>query len=162
MKKVIKSLLALSLIVLLVGCGEKKETKEEVKDKTYKCTLSSNDIVNGFKVESVYEIYATGDVVKKVKTEEKVTSDDETILDTFENTLNTTYEAADKNYGGYDYSVTRNDNEVLSITTIDYTKMNLKQYIKDNSALSQYVNDNNELTAEGIKSLYTSMGATCD
>lgn len=162
MKKVIKSLLALSLIVLLVGCGEKKETKEEIKEKTYKCTLTSNDIVNGFKLESVYEIYATGDVVKKVKTEEKVTSDDETILDTFENTLNTTYEAADKNYGGYDYSVTRNDNEVLSITTIDYTKMNLKQYIKDNSALSQYVNDNNELTAEGIKSLYTSMGATCD
>ena len=162
MKKVIKSLIALSLIVLLVGCGEKKETKEEIKEKTYKCTLTSNDIVNGFKVESVYEIYATEDVVKKVKTEEKVTSDDETILDTFENTLNTTYEAADKNYGGYDYSVTRNDNEVLSITTIDYTKMNLKQYIKDNSALSQYVNDNNELTAEGIKSLYTSMGATCD
>ena len=162
MKKVLKSLLALSLIVLLVGCGEKKETKEEVKDKTYKCTLSSNDIVNGFKVESVYEIYATGDVVKKVKTEEKVTSEDEDILDTFENTLNTTYKAANENYGGYDYNVTRSENEVLSITTIDYTKMNLKQYVKDNSVLSQYVNDNNELTAEGIKSLYTSMGATCD
>ena len=84
MKKLLKSLLVISMVVLISGCGDKKEEvqnqgetpKQEATEKTYKCSLTSNDVVNGYKLESLYEIYAKDDVVKKVVTEEKVTSED--------------------------------------------------------------------------------------
>lgn len=170
MKKLLKSLLVISMVVLISGCGDKKEEvqnqgetpKQEATEKTYKCSLTSNDVVNGYKLESLYEIYAKDDVVKEVVTEEKVTSEDNAILDTFETTLNDTYKATDETYGGYDYEIVRSGDELVSTTTIDYSAMDLKKYVEDNSVLKSYVNDNNELTVEGIKKLYTSLGATCD
>lgn len=149
-----KYLLALFVILFIAGCG-----KNELK--TTKCTLSSNDVVNGYKTSATYEINHKNDLVESVKTIETVESDNEVFLSTMENTLNTTYSTMNNNYGGYDFKVEKNGNKVTSTTTIDYNKMNIEKFISENTALKPYVKDS-KLTLEGIKLLYTSIGASCE
>ena len=51
-------------------------------------------------------------------------------------------------------------NEIISDVFIDYKKMDLEQFVTDQPVLKSYMKDG-KLTVEGIKSIYTSMGATC-
>lgn len=141
------------MLILLTGCG--------TKEGTIKCTLSSKDAVNGYSLESEYTINYKGDVVESVDTVEKVTSESSEILDTFETTLNSTYSKMKETYGGYTYDVSKKDNTVTSKVTIDYNKMNIEQFVKDQPSLKSYVEDN-KLKVDGIKSLYENMGATCE
>lgn len=149
-----KILLPLFIILLVSGCG-----KEELK--TTKCTLASNDVVNGYKTTGTYEINHKNDMVESVKTTEVVESEKEEILKYMEEYLNTTYTTMNDNYGGYSFEVENKDNKVTSITTIDYNKMNIEKFVSENTVLKPYVK-NNKLTIDGIKKLYTSIGATCE
>ena len=139
----------------LVGCASGKET-------VLKCELSSNDTVNDYSVNSTYTIYSKGNEVNKVVTKEVVTSGSKEILDTFEKSLNSTYETTNKTYGGYTFDVKKDDKSVTSTVTIDYTKMDIDKFVKDNSVLKAYVNKKNKLTTEGARKIYTAMGATCE
>ncbi len=141
------------MLILLTGCG--------AKEGTIKCTLSSKDAVNGYSLESEYNINYKGDYVEKVDTVEKVTSESEEILDTFKTTLNDTYSKMNDTYGGYDYNVTKDGDTVTSKVTIDYSKMDIEQFVKDQPSLKSYVDDN-KLKVDGIKDLYKTMGATCE
>ena len=58
--------------------------------------------------------------------------------------------------------VTNENGKVTSSTTIDYSKMDLDKFVKSNTALSSYVNDKNQLTKDGVISLYESLGAKCE
>ena len=156
MKKCIKIFLVLLLSIVLVGCGAKNE--KVVK----KCTLSMDQTANGYKLDSTYTIYATDDSVTSVETEEIVTSDNESIRQYFETTLNETYKTANETYGGYTYNVKNENNKVTSTVTIDYNKMNLNQFVKDNAAMKNYVNKKNKLTLDGVKKIYEDLGATCE
>ena len=147
MKKYI--LLLPVLAICLVGCGE--------KEGTIVCDLSSKDVVNGYELKSTYKINYNGDFVE---TEEIVISDSDDLLNTFETTLNDTYKKTNDAYGGYTYNIVKENNQIVSNVTIDYSKMNLEQFAKDQPALKSYIKDNKMLT-EGIQSLYESMGATC-
>ena len=40
--------------------------------------------------------------------------------------------------------------------------MDLDKFVKSNTALSSYVNDKNQLTKDGVISLYESLGAKCE
>ena len=119
MKKFAKVLVVFIGIIFLAGCNKNTVTK---------CTLDSDQSANGYTLSSEYLIYATGSVVNSVKTTEVVTSDNETILNYFEKTLNSQYEATNKSYGGYKFDIKKEDNKVTSNVTIDYNKMNLKKY----------------------------------
>ncbi len=65
-------------------------------------------------------------------------------------------------YGGYEYKIDINDNELNANITIDYTKYNMQKFVSDNVAMKEYVNENNELTLEGAKKYYESIGSKCD
>ncbi len=149
MKKVLVFLFVVTLV--LTGCGK--------KSGTIKCTLT-NDL-STYKLESTYTVNYTGKTVDSVDTVEKITSDNSAVLDTFEKTLKTTYETANKTYGGYNIDIKRTDSEVISTVKIDYNKMNISQYVKDQPTLKAYV-DGDKLTVDGIKSIYVAMGATCE
>lgn len=155
MKKYFLALVAVSSLLVAAGCSGDKE--QEVS-----CTVSKNDTVNGYSLESTYDIYATNDVVKTVKTKEVVTSDKEEVRSLFEKQFKTTYEKMDKEYGGYDVKITNKDNKVTSDVTIDYTKVNLKKLTKDEPSMKNIMTDDKEFTLEGIKQLYESMGAICE
>lgn len=141
-------------ILCLTGCSE------ELESGVINCTLSSNDVVNGYQLNSTYKINYKGDYVESVETEEIVTSDDSAILDYFETTIKDTYDKTSSAYGGYDYSVVNENGKVISIVTIDYNEMNLEQFVTDQPVLKSYV-ENNKMLVSGIKSMYEGMGATC-
>ena len=166
MKKLLKIFVTLLFVVSLCGCGtnseEKNASSANEDEKTIKCTISQNDLTNGYKLESEYSIYAKGDVVNSVKTKETVISDQESILSYFETTLNTTYEKYNSEYGGYTYEVIKDTNSVTSNVEIDYSKMDLNKFSKDQSSIRSAMNDNNELTVDGMKAMYESIGATCE
>lgn len=147
-----KILIVLAVVFLaLTGCGK--------KPATIKCTLS-NDL-GYYKVESTYNINYTGKTVDSVETVEKAISDNSTILDTLEKTLKESYETANKKYGGYTIDIKKGENEVVFTVKIDYNKMDVEQFAKDEPALKAYV-DGKKLTVEGLKAIYTAMGATCE
>ncbi len=155
MKKNIKIISVLS-ILLLSGCGTNKEVL------VTKCTSSQNNLQANYTLKSEYTIYSQKGVVNKVESVETINSSSEAILDYFDTYLTSTYEQANKVYGGYNNKVTKNDDEVISKTTIDYKSMDMNKYVEDNSAMKNYVNSKNELTLEGIKAAYQSIGATCE
>ena len=85
MKKKIFGVLCISMMFILVGCGKEAEAK------VTKCTLSKNDVINNYKLDSAYEIHYKGDIVNSVKSTEKVTSEDSSIVDQFATSLTDTY-----------------------------------------------------------------------
>ncbi|MBQ9013266.1 MAG: DUF1307 domain-containing protein [Bacilli bacterium] len=154
MKKFVKLTFAFMLVVLLTGCLG--------KDKVTKCTLKSDQSASGYKITSEYNVYSSKDEVNKVVTTETVESKNNTILAYFEKQLKSQYKANNDSYGGYKYEITNKDGKVVSKVTIDYSKRNLNKFVKDNPAMKSYVNKSNKITVKGIKSMYQSMGATCE
>lgn len=157
MRRTVRLVVLLLISFVLFGCGSKKEA-EFVK----KCELTSNDVANGYKLDSVYEIHGTGKTVDSVITTETVTSEDEDTLNYFKEYLSTTYESYNKSYGGYTNEITIENGKLISKTTIDYSKMDLKKYVDDNSAMKNYVSSDNKLLLDGIKNIYESLGASCE
>lgn len=155
MKKVISLMVVLlGVLVVTSGC-----TKEE--QKTMVCTLTKKDVVNKYDLKSTYKVNYTGEVVDNVETEEIITSDEAVVLETFETQLNDIYNAMKDNYGGYDINITNDGTKVTSLVKIDYSKLDFKKLIEDNSTMKNYVNKDNRLTLDGIKTMYKAQGITC-
>ena len=163
-------------MLMLTGCffenkdiNDDKNNDDEIKEQesindksgSITCSLYSKDVVNNYELTSTYTINYTGEFVDSVNTKEVVDSDVSSILDTLEETLNSTYSVSNDAYGGYTYKITRSDNEIISDVFIDYKKMDLEQFVTDQPVLKSYMKDG-KLTVEGIESIYTSMGATCE
>lgn len=153
MKNGIKILSILS-IILLSGCSSSKELVTH-------CTLTNKNVVQNYELTTDYEIHSKDGIVTNVVTEEIVTSDDEEILDYFNEYISNAYAAVDKEYGGYVNDITIDGNKLTSKTKIDYEKTDLKKYIEDNSTMKQYTNKDNKITLEGSKKIYESLGAEC-
>lgn len=145
-----KKVILLVCVLLLCGCGT----------KTMKCESTSKQ--EKYTMNSSYTVYYGGGVVKKVSTVETVESSDSEFLTKVEKDLNDSYNRSEENYGGYTYNITNKDGKVTSTVTVDYKKMDLDKFIKDNEAMKSYVNDKNKITLEGIKKMYESMGAKCE
>ena len=155
MKKIISFSILTLLIILTVGCSSSN------KEQTLKCTLYTKDASQGYELNSSYEVSAKGENALVAKTTEEVTSENKTVLDYFEKTLNETYKAYNDSYGGYDYKVTKEGNKVTSVVTINYDNMNLEQFITDQPTMKSYMTKDNHLKITGLKSMYEQMGATC-
>lgn len=155
MKKALKIGVAILAVILMVGCGT-------TEDYVLKCTLQQNDVINHYKISSTYEITTDGKIAKKVKTTEVVTSEEKLILDGFEQTLRQTYDAANEAYGGYTVNIIRGEDNVTSEVEIDYSVINMEQFLEDQPAMKNYTNDQKQLTLAGVKAMYTTMGATCE
>lgn len=155
MKRGLKAFYLTLIVLVLAGCGNEEQTI-----KTCNYTLTDN--TTGYKIVSEYKVYSTGKVVDKVETVETVTSESESILDYFEETINTTYKIQSETYGGYTYNITNENGKVVSTVTIDYSKMDLEKYVSDNSVMKNFVNDANRITTDGVISIYEAIGATCE
>ena len=151
MKKIL--LLIPTIFLCMVGCGT-------VKSGVITCTLTRNDVINNYKLESTYNINYLGETVEYVETKEVVTSDSSDVLDYFEETLNDTYSKMNEAYGGYDYEITNDNGVVISTVRINYNSMDVKQLSQDEPTLKPYIS-NNKLLTKGIQSMYEQMGAAC-
>ena len=153
MKNIIKLTFVFMLVLLLAGC--------KGKEQVLKCTSKSNQSASGYKITSKYDVYYSDDVVSKIETTETVTSNNNTILAYFEKQLKNQYKTNNDSYGGYTYKVTNKDGKVVSKVTIDYSKMDVNKFVKENPAMKSFVNKSNQITLKGVKTMYESMGATC-
>ena len=176
MKKFIKYISIILCIALITGCGSKKEDEQEklptnllesiTLDTTGATAVCSSEYdhsdTQGYTTGSKFAIFADeNDIVLKVVTQEIVASNDEEILEIFQESLERNYSTFSQ-YGGYDYKITINGNKLISDVTIDYTETDLKTMAADNEVLKIYLNSDNKLTLSSIKSMYMSSGAECN
>lgn len=152
MKKIISTLF-LVLVFSLTGCGNKEAVIE--------CNLNSKDPSNNYELKTDYIIHSKGDIVEYVETKETVISDKQSVLEYFKEYVESTYKSMNDTYGGYTNETKLDYNTLVSTTKVDYTKMDVEQFVKDNTAMKSYVNKNNQIKVEGIKKIYEQMGAVC-
>ena len=154
MKKSIKLIASVFCILLFSGCSP-------IGTKVSTCTMDNDQSKSGYKIYSTYKIYSKKDVVSKVESEDVLSSKNTTIIAFFEKDYNDRYSAESKKYKGIKYDVKKSDDKIISKLIMDYSKIDMTEYIKNNSAMKSYVNKDNKLTLEGAKSMYESIGAKC-
>lgn len=144
-----KKIMIISLILLiLTGCNNHEEVLST-------CTLKD------YKSKSTYQIIGKDKKVQKVKIKQEIKSDSKKELKNITNSMEQTYKQANSLYGGYVIKTNNEKNKVILNITIDYKKLNMKKYIKDNPFMEKYTTKKLELTLDGIVSIYEQMGATC-
>jgi hypothetical protein len=131
-------------------------------EKTLKCSLYNKDVISNYELDSTYEVTYKGNVVSKVKSIETVISNDSEILDYFNEYLNSSYTTMNENYGGYDFTVEKQDEKVIATTIIDYNKLDLNKLAKDQPTFKSSLDSKGNLTLTGIKQLYSELGVTCE
>lgn len=141
-----------AILLFLVSCE---------KEGQISCNAHTKDVINGYELDASFLIDYKGNYVTSVETKEIVTSDDEDILSYFDEILTDTYKVMDEEYGGYTHKITKKDNKIISDVTIDYSKMDIKQLVKDQPSYKLFVK-NDKILVDGIISIYKSAGATCD
>jgi len=154
MKKNIYVILFLSLIVLLTGCKN--------KEVITKCNLTDNQVNSGYKIKNEYEIYSKDEIVNKVTIKQVITSNNKELLNKFKKNLKESYKNNNSRYKGYSIKINVKKNKLIAESTINYDKMNLNKFIKDNKATKEFINKDNKLTLEGAKKMYSSIGAKCE
>lgn len=148
MKKII-ALICFSLL-LVTGCGS--------ETKTMTCTRTLNQ--NGMSADLKYEVEYAKDVVKKVKSTEKITSETTELLETYKTSIEATYSPY-KDVEHYNYNVTIDGNTLTSSTEIDYEKIDTDKMIEIDSANGQLIKDG-KISLEDLTSAYEALGATCE
>ena len=156
MKRVFNLLVIFVEIIFISGCSVPL-----VGQKVTKCTLDNDQSKSGYKTLTTYNIYSKKNIVTKVSYEEVLSSENTTILKYFEDLNKKQFETQNNTYGGYTFDIKSEKNKVISKVTINYNKLNLEKFIKDNSAMKSYVNKDNKFTLEGAKTMYESLGAKC-
>jgi len=124
------------LLLLLFVTGCEKEVKKEVvingksvntsKMEHKYCTREGS--IEGGSVSLSYDIYYTGDTLNIIKSQEKVTIDDSSSLDTYEEA----YKKVHSYYEGleyYDTSVVRSNNTVTSTININYDEIDVDKLL---------------------------------
>ena len=155
MKKVLFSIaLVFMVAIFLTGC--------EIPEKKITCKLTSNQESSGYVLNTTYTIFYKESIVSKINIQEEIKSDSETILSYFEKYLKEQYDSNKELYGGYTNEVTKKDKTVNTNVTVDFNELNINKYIEDNPAMKSFVDSNNKMKVSGMKTLYESMGATCD
>ncbi len=148
MKK--RNLLLIMIVGLLfiTGCN-----------KTTKCTLETD--ADAYKIKAEYTVTYDGNKnVVNVESNEVVTSDDETVLDTFETSIKQQLDVY-KDLKYYDYSIDREEGKITQSTKINYAKLNIDDFTSINSAASSMFNDG-KLKLDTILSVYKTLGAKCE
>ena len=135
MKKISVIILFIGLFII-TGCNDSKNETEKVEvngkvvdtsKMEHKHCTRKGKIDNG-DVSLNYDIYYTNDILNIIKSEEKIVSPSDGVLDIYEEA----YKKIHQNYEGleyYDTKVVRGDTSVTSTITIDYDKIDIDRLI---------------------------------
>ena len=152
MRKISLFVLVLFASILLVGCGSKGEPK------ILTCTLDRN-ITSEAKLSSVYKVSYTDRYVNSIQTIETITSDSDSMLSTYKEQFDKVY-ANYRKIKGYNNSIRKEDNKLISTTDIDYQTINMDELIEIDSSIASFLEDG-KLKVSDIKTAYEASGATC-
>lgn len=148
------------IIIVLFRIDFKKNTPKEIETKAFNCT-STNE-TDEYKIESIYNVQYKENIITAILSSETITSDNEDFIETYYKETKEKYDELNNLYGGHIYSIGKASSSISLKTTIDYTKVNMINLLKNDSTLKQYSNDKNQLTVTGIKEYYSSLGITCE
>lgn len=143
-------------VLFLTAC-----TKSEIdsSDKMIHEHCIRNGVMDNGEASLNYDIYYTGEVMNRLEATEKVTSEDNSLLDEYENA----YREIHNHYVGLDYYITeviRRDNYVMSKTVIDYDHINIEKLI-DIEGTEDNIFDGNVPKIAKWKDLAKKFGAQC-
>ena len=178
MKKIF--LLAVICLLCVTGCFDKKEKeynkelevdpnlgdtlKLDTKDAKAVCRVNLDYLDTQQHIESgIFAIYTDEDgYVTRVTSEQKAAFTSMEVLQDFQEQLTQNYETF-KGYGGYQYSITVEDNVLNIQTDIDYTKYDVKKLMEDtNDSLKTYLTEDYRFSLKNMISMYKQIGATCE
>ena len=163
MRKKIGLILWVIAIFFLSGCehqeevmsnGEKVNTNKMVH---YHCARHGS--IDDGEVNLQYDLYATGEVLNILQSEEKVISANEEVLDEYEEA----YKKIHEHYEGlqyYDTAVIRGDTTVTSKITINYDKINISKLLEIEGAEGNII-ENGVAKVEKWKEFAKQFGTKC-
>lgn len=157
MKKRISLLLIIFIIVVIVVLILVFNNKEVIT--ICKSTDTQNSL--GYSVENTYKIHSKKDIISKIIINQKINSTNNETLNKMKDKFETQYNNYKTRYDGYTYNIETNNNELIFNVEVDYNKVDLEKFIKDNDTMKKYVNKDNKFTLQGAKELYESSGAIC-
>lgn len=173
MKKLRGLFLIALCIFLLSGCQEKEEELStnlseqielDLEGAKAVCTVDYDySDTGGYVTGSKFVIYADEDgIVTRIVGQEIASSNDKTLLTTFQESLEENYSIASQ-YGGYTYSTEIKGNKLYANTDIDYTQLDMDSMATDSAdgELSVYLNEDNQFTLSTVQSMYMAVGADC-
>lgn len=168
MKKT-KLLVLLICLLILTGCGKKmvtvspsniKSTDDlEKTEGSITCTRNANIKGNATPSFKYYLSYKDGNILV-LHSVEKVTSDDQTLLDQYENSYKTINEKY-KNLEYYDTNVYRVNNSVTRDAVINYEKIDTDKLAKIESSSNDIV-VNKKAKLNNWLDFVLKYGVTCD
>jgi len=153
MKKII---MVIIFSLFLAGC-----VNDNSKSGIIECKLDNEVVKNNYTLDANYKIHYKGSIVEKVETEEIISSDNNSIIESFESKFSSTYKLMDLLYGGYTHYVETTVGKVTSSVTIDYTTIDMDKLIEDQQSMKNLVNKDNKISVKKLKQTYEAMGMIC-
>lgn len=152
-KKIIfVSCLVLALIIT-TGCGGSKND-----DKEFTCSRTMEP-TDGVKIDMNYDVKYTDDYVDEVVFTEKITSDDEEILEIYKDSMDELYSVySDLEY--YDATSEVSGNTLTTTVTINYAKIDTDKLIELDPTNATLIK-NGKVSVEDYKAMYKQVGAEC-
>lgn len=135
-----------AIACLLTGCGSEKE-------EITLCTRTLDQ--NGMKMDMSYKVTSKGKYVQKVHLEETVVSDNQDVLTQLEESVKekkNTYGSIDH----YDVSYTLEGNKFTDTIDTDYSKINVDDLKKVDSAIAAIFDSKNRLAKDSLIQMYES------
>ena len=158
MKK--KIFILLISLFAITGCNNKEEDKSKSLD-SFKCFYEVSNTNVGYTSSSEYTVYYEGEYVDNVDIVETITADSSDVLDSIKQSIKDMYDPLKEKYKGYSYKITRDNKKMISKVNIDYNKMDITAYLRDNPGQEEYFLGD-KLTIDGILEIYNSMQIGCD
>lgn len=146
-----KRVIGLIVLVLLCGCGS----------KSVMCSYEIDNDQFGYHLTRNYQINYHGDYVKDVIMDEEVIADTGDMVSYFKDSNEAMYLDYKSRYRGYEYTVEVKNKKIISHIEMDYTKMDLDEYVNDNKDYKSYYVGNNNFKVTGIIKMLEDLGATC-
>ncbi|MBR3661562.1 MAG: hypothetical protein IKN63_06690 [Bacilli bacterium] len=125
------------------------------------CHSTIDQSKSGYTIKTDYKISSVKKAVKKVEIVNNIKSSNKTVLNYFEKQYKGMYEEQNKRYGGYTITTEKKENSVVVKVIIDYSKVKLAKLAEDNPNIADSIK-NDKLSLDGAKSIYNSLGATCE
>lgn len=121
------------------------------------CTYrNSADI---YSIDTMYKVSYNNKIVNKVYTKEEIISSDEDLLKDYKFTLDSIYSKY-RNFDNYSNKVILEKNKIISITNINYQKLDVDEFIKIDKN-NKNLFDNKKIKINNLKKLYKANGAKC-
>ena len=143
-----KLLLVFFGIILFTGCNSRNVMKCSYKSKDSDKTISLS-----------YKVKHKGSKVVSVKSVEKVTSNDQSIIDSYKDDVESFYEPF-KYIDNYNYKIKSNNKSITVTTSIDYSKIDLSEMIMIDPDIEQLMDDG-YIDIDQMKISYENLGLEC-